>query len=179
VLDELGGGPVVVDDVDAGLLEASLHRVGQLDDRAVLPQGPVLSGVEAHDPSDVCELVVAVGIAEVARADLGRDVPAAERREAVVEPADRERLVADGGVDVPPQAELGDAGVVRVGDVDLLDDVRRDLPQGRPAPGVADEEREDLELGALGPPAQRDGEVRETDVEGSPTTEPSGCRCRA
>ena len=102
------------------------------------------------------QLVVAVGVAEVARADLRAHVPAVERSRGVADAADLQVHVADHRHRVPAQAQLGEPAAApgcRNGTSSTASAGSSCQVTG--APGVLDQQRQEVEPAALaGRPGQ-------------------------
>ncbi len=158
---EAAGLGVVVGDLHPGRLEGVQHRDVQLHQRPVAPQRALPGGVEAEQTGDDGEQVVAVGVHEVAGADLGAHVPAVERGQRVVDAADRQPHVGDGGQGVPAQSELGEPRIVRVLDGHFEHQLARHVEQ----PGLVavrlDDQGQHVEPAAGGLPAHPADEVGE------------------
>lgn len=73
-----GGGGVVIDEADLGLLKGVQNSTVQFNEGAVWPKSAEAGGIEAEAASDFGKKVVAVFIGKIAGADFRLHVPAAE-----------------------------------------------------------------------------------------------------
>jgi hypothetical protein len=112
---------------------------------AVAPQGALGRGVHPQALGEHGQQVVAVGVGEVAGADLGAEVPAVERGGRVGDAADLQRHVADGRHRVPAQPQLGEPGELGVHQGHLQHGVARQLVQLRLGVAGGDQQRQDVE----------------------------------
>ena len=161
---ELVGHLVVVDDLYAGLLEGVQHGTVQHQERLVLPKRAAPVGVQPQPFGDRRKEVIAVLVGEVSGSDLRRDVPAAERRRGVVDPADLESHVRDNRHVVPAQVQLLEPLVLGVAQSDLADRRLGDLEQLGFLIADPDDVRQDVEPPAVALPTPRPTVLGEPDL---------------
>lgn len=144
----------MVGDAHPGPLERPQHSPVQLDQRSVAPQRRLAAHVQAQPLRDNRDLVVTIGVGQVARPDLGAQVPAGERGQRIVDTADRQPHVRDRRHSVPAQVELGEPVVVGMRQRHLQHSRLRQLIQFGLLPGRLQHQRQQVERASLGAPAQ-------------------------
>ena len=116
----------------------------EFDESAVLPECPRPAGIQPETAGDFRQQIVAVRVRQVPRGDLSSHVPAIKGRGPEIRPSDPESHIGDRRHGVPPEAEFGEAGVVRMFDHDFLNEILRERKEVRSSIGARENPRQQV-----------------------------------